>query len=511
MATAAATTENGAPSLNTTGNARVNLFFKLTRDVCSNPRFLRWIDEAWAEDPLDTMKILFHGRDSRGGKGDRAPFIAAMTHICDKYYCWFYKNIGCVPEYGRYLDWFELYQAGITANIPIYRYGVLIDKIVEGLEADLANMNEGLPVTLLAKWIPSEGKKWNRGSNILLKVCQRLFNVEKIDQYHYRQLRVKYITPLRAYLNIVENYMCAGRWDEIQFSKVPSVAMNKLKKAFEKNVPLHFGTWRTALAEGRATVNAAQVDPHNLVSQYMNHGGRARRDAGVADEVIEAQWRELVAETAAKCGTALERTLVLSDVSGSMHGTPMEVSIALGILIAGLTSEPFRGAIVTFHEEPRFHFIPEKCATLKDKVDNIMNKMSWGGNTDLTKVFEVILARATQFKIPADAMPTRLIILSDMQFDLACGAPTQTQFEVIDQIYGEAGYRRPAIVFWNLRSDTTRDFPVTYNEHGVMLVSGYRTAILKTILNGRDGGADSALTAMRETIDAACYDLIAAP
>ena len=45
------------------------------------------------ESKLDTMKIIFNGRDCRGGKGDRTPFIKAMQHISQKYPELFYNNL----------------------------------------------------------------------------------------------------------------------------------------------------------------------------------------------------------------------------------------------------------------------------------------------------------------------------------------------------------------------------------------------------------------------------------
>jgi Domain of unknown function (DUF2828) len=37
-----------------------------------------------------------------------------------------------------------------------------------------------------------------------------------------------------------------------------------------------------------------------------------------------------------------------------MSGTPMEVSIALGLLISTLTAKPYQGLVVTFESNPQF-------------------------------------------------------------------------------------------------------------------------------------------------------------
>ena len=92
-------TENGALSLNTTLSARVDFFFKLTRDIVENEFFEKWLLNSWKESPIDTMKIIFNSRDCRGGKGDRRPFLAAMHIISDNYPEWFESNYKLIPTY----------------------------------------------------------------------------------------------------------------------------------------------------------------------------------------------------------------------------------------------------------------------------------------------------------------------------------------------------------------------------------------------------------------------------
>jgi hypothetical protein len=73
-----------------------------------------------------------------------------------------------------------------------------------------------------------------------------------------------------------------------------------------------------------------------------------------------------------------------------MDGVPMEVLIALGILISSLTAEPFRNMVISFDTNPTMHIIPDTCTTLQQKVES-MKEVPWGGTTDLYKVFELIL------------------------------------------------------------------------------------------------------------------------
>lgn len=131
------------------------------------------------------------------------------------------------------------------------------------------------------------------------------------------------------------------------------------------------------------------------------------------------QWKDLIAKLAAT-GT-FKNTQAICDVSGSMEGTPMEVAIALGLVVAELTQEPFRNKLITFHEQPTLHTITGD--SLRDRVTSVAG-MPWGGNTDLLAVFKLLLTEAENN--PNAQMVEKLFIFSDMQFDEAAGVGQYT-------------------------------------------------------------------------------------
>lgn len=69
-------------------------------------------------------------------------------------------------------------------------------------------------------------------------------------------------------------------------------------------------------------------------------------------------------------------------------------------------------------------------------------------STNLVGVFECILKVAKRDNLRQEDMPESFIILSDMEFNY-CGGNT-TNYKRIKQLYDEAGYEMPNIVFWNL-------------------------------------------------------------
>ena len=493
LSTMTTTTENGALSLPTTQSARVDLFFKLTRDVVVNPAFDAWFDASWTEDPLDTMKLTFNSRDCRGGKGDRAPFLYLMRKISEEHPAWFAANIHNIAEYGRWLDVVDLATSLSSAS----HRAALQTLISEQLARDVADMRAGNPVSLLAKWFPSEGKKFDKGE--LLNVVGRAFSGGSSKKIR-KTLRTEVITPLRAYLNVVERFICAGEWDAVEYSKVPSVAMLRLRKAFARHSPERFAEWLENVKNGTSKINASQVYPHELVRTCLD------LDQSI-DEVVEAQWTQLV-ENTRELGT-LSRSLAVVDVSGSMYSfampRPVDVAISLGILIASVTTPPFDNLLLTFSSIPEFHAIGGH-ASLHAKVTSVKN-MDWGMNTDFEEVFSAILKKGLANRVPPSDMPTRIYVISDMQFDEAVGN-SATNFQAVRNMYDIAGYEFPEIVFWNVRSKTTSDFPVRDTQTGVALLSGYSPSIMKSVLTGT---TMTPYSVMRETIDDPRYDRIVSP
>ncbi|CAH8389914.1 unnamed protein product [Eruca vesicaria subsp. sativa] len=104
---------------------------------------------------------------------------------------------------------------------------------------------------------------------------------------------------------------------------------------------------------------------------------------------------------------SLTNCIAISDVSGSMEGTPMEVSVALGLLVSELSEEPWRGKLITFSETPELHLV--EGDDLRSKTEFVRD-MDWGGNTDFQKVFDLILKVAVEGKLKPEEMIKRVFV-----------------------------------------------------------------------------------------------------
>jgi hypothetical protein len=166
-----------------------------------------------------------------------------------------------------------------------------------------------------------------------------------------------------------------------------------------------------------------------------------------------------------------------------MGGLPMDVCVALGLLLSELCDEPWRHRVITFSLWPQLHHVEGK--TLWEKT-RFIREMHWDMNTDFQAVFDQLLRVAVAGNLPPERMVKKVFVFSDMDFDQASSMPWETDYEAIRRKYSEAGYGAavPQIVFWNLRD--SRSVPVMAEQNGVALVSGFSKNMLKLFLDGAD-------------------------
>ena len=123
-----------------------------------------------------------------------------------------------------------------------------------------------------------------------------------------------------------------------------------------------------------------------------------------------------------------------------------------------------------------------KGKNLQEKL-NILFRYNEIANTDIASTFKLILKTAVASKLKQEDMPKTILVISDMEFDRGAYFDKRL-FEAISQEYEEYGYKLPKLVFWNVAS-RTNTIPLTENENGVALVSGYSTNIVRMVLSNK--------------------------
>lgn len=445
----------------------MGLFYKSVRGVTDDMLF-EYLEKSVSEDVISAILIVFYIRDCRGGKGERDIARKCFKYLLDKPNReLLYKVLHKIPEYGRWDDLILLSEQEECRN-AIYK--ILVDQ----LKTDILTMKENKPISLLAKWMPTEKHKLDKQLNFVTNFCK----YNKSSPKNYRRT----MSSLRRHLDILERKICNGEWSIVDYSTVPSCAMQKLKKAFAKHDSDRFEEWKNKLSNPneKVKVNAGQLFPYEVVKDYF--------PAHEKDALLEAQWKVLVDQLKSSKGpNNMHNSLVVCDVSGSMECggskiVPIHVAISLSILLSEVTAEPFTNKVITFSEKPVFFNL--NASSLFDKIQ-LLRKAPWDMNTDLQSVFNLVLHTANAQKTKNENMPKRIIIISDMQFDSACTANNKTNYQNIKRTYHRYGFDMPQLVFWNVNGSSD-DFPVQIRDNGTILLSGFSARIVRDLLDGND-------------------------
>lgn len=468
-------TENGAVALNTTGDARLDLFGSIgSLRTADEMRIVMLFEEAYKVDPLFATKIAFYARDVRGGLGERRTFRMIMRYMAEYHPEALRPNLDLIGVFGRYDDLYCLIDTPLEDDM----WAVMKKQF----EEDKENAVQGKAVSLLAKWIKtadaSSESTRKLGIKTAIKLGYPVRNFKRIVRY------------LRKHIGVVESLMSAGRWDEIKYPEVPSRAMMIYRNAFMKHDEQRYRKFIDKAVTGDAKINSGTLYPYDLVEKIWGFWSNAHED-----KTVEAQWRQL--PNYVEAGT---NALVIADTSGSMSGRPMATSIGLAIYFAERNVGAYHNMWMSFSDNPRIHIL--KGNTLAQKI-NSLDKRDWGMNTDLRKAFELVLDIAKENHVPAEEIPKSLIVISDTEIDY-CGNKEWTFYEHMSQKYRDAGYQIPNIIFWNVNSRHDV-FHADSKRIGVQLCSGQSTTVFKQMLSCV---GMSPIEAMEKVINAERYDCI---
>ena len=472
-------TENGAVTYATTYSDCLDLFATIGALRSSNEqeiisRFVR----AFTEDPNLALKTLFFARDVRGGLGERKVFRVCLQWLAHNAPASVKKNIPYVAEFGRWDDLLSL------LGTPCEKDAMLLIK--KQLEADLESMDMGDDVSLLAKWLPSV----NASNAQTVQYAKKIARFLGMTDATYRKTLVK----LREHIRIIENSLREKDYS-FDYSKQPSKAMFKYRKAFYRNDGERYGEFLGKVSRGEAQLHTGTLTPYEIIKPFFyEHVGDQEASA------IDATWN------AQEDFTRDENALVVIDGSGSMYSRtdpmPATVALSLGIYYAERNTGAFHNHFITFSERPQL--VEIKGETILEKV-RYCHDYNEVANTNIQKVFELILRTAVKNNVPQSEMPSTLYIISDMEFDCCARGAELTNFEYAKKIFAEAGYDLPKVVFWNVQSRNKQQ-PVTQNEQGVALVSGCSPRIFSMLKSG----ILSPLGYMLDILGAERYEKIAA-
>lgn len=448
-------TENGAVTNRSTGKDCLDLFATvgaLRRESEQEivARFLR----AYTENADLAMKILFFSRDIRGGLGERRVFRTVLRWLAENEKKSLVRNLPFVAEYGRWDDLLVL------LGTPCEKETLALLK--EQFKSDLAALDAEGEVSLLGKWLPSV----NASNEQTVQAAKRIARSFGLTDRDYR----KALVSLRERIRILENSLREKDYT-FDYSKQPSKAMFKYRKAFLRNDGERYGAFMERVQKGEAKLHTGTLLPYELVQRAYDCPEDERMSLDVTWDALEDF-------------TTDENALVVADGSGSMYwgSKPMPAAVAqsLAIYFAEHNKGEFHNHFLTFSMTPRLVEIKGNDFVEKVRYCRTFNECA---NTNLEAVFDLILQAAVENHVPQAEMPAKLYIISDMEFDYCVKNSSMTNFENAKASYAAAGYKLPDLVFWNVDSRHEQQ-PVKENDRGVALVSGNSPRIFSMVMDG---------------------------
>lgn len=438
-------TENDMVTRKESADPLVDLFFKIgaSRGIDIIPD---WI-AAYVNDPQLAIRILLWARDCRGGAGEREIFRSILQYIesiqgaSDT----LKAIINKIPEIGRFDDVFSLRtESGLHVAFEL-------------IKKELNNKN-----SLAAKWCDRKGP-----------TAVALRNYLGLSPKAYRKMLVELT-------NVTESFMCANKWDDINYSHVPSICHSRNQRAFKRHSPEKYDVYVNDLINKKDGVKicANAIFPHDVIKLVSQDKDDFSDLTPTEINVIVEQWNALPDFI----GSA--KILPMVDVSGSMFCTVgnnsqltcLDVAVSLGLYCADKNKGEFADTFLTFTSVSELVHL---SGNVVEKYRQMI-QCDWGMSTNLHSALDEILKVATHGDVPQDEMPEMLLILSDMQFN-GCVEFDDSAIQMIQRKYVNAGYSVPRVVFWNLRA--SQGVPVKFDENGTALISGFSPSILTSVLS----------------------------
>lgn len=466
-------TENGAIKRNSTLNGLCDLFaLGGSYRNRSDEDCITLFKAAFKEDEAHALKCLFYLRDIRGGQGERRFFRVVMRWLANNHPEAARRNLEFIPFYGRWDDFYTF------VGTPLEKDAFNIMKHQLALDVTCKTPS------LLAKWLKSENTS-SKESRLLAVITRNHFSMTA-KQYR------KTLSTLRERIKVLERLMSQGRFDEIEFDKIPSRAGLIYRNAFARR-DLIKAKYEAYAKDTTAKMNVATLYPHEIAHQAFEASYQPYESTNRL--MLQKAWDNLPNYY----GDNIENGIAVVDVSGSMHGTPMEAAVSLGAYIADKAHGPFANHFITFSGNPAL--VKFEGVDITDKLCRCVSA-DWCMNTNVEAVFDMLLNTAMKHNVKPEDIPNRVYIFSDMEFDqCVTSGPIDTShwgssgrlvgprgintlFENMKVKWARYGYKMPDCVFWNLDA-RSQNIPAI--GEGFSYVSGFSPTMISCILSGKDG------------------------
>lgn len=465
-------TENGDTAFASSGSFNLD-FFGLAGGMRHNYRDLNSLFlRSYYEDRLTTLKIMLYLRDILNGMGERNSFRLTFNTLANLDPNLARQLLPLIPKYGRWDD----ILSGL--NTPIEKD--VLNLIEVTLDEDLVKHNNNEEISLLSKWLPSINTS-NKQTRVNAK------KIAKALGYSNEEYR-KTLSKLRKG-RVLETYLSSKQYT-FNYENVPSQAMLKYVEAFVKRDEERFKKYLDDVENKSKKINTKTIATHQIYTSSLIMKVDPLNDVMDQLEQVKKQVNNMVWENLGQTDIQTKAIVVRDGSSSMLWGfdgpLPMEVATSLAVYIAEQLPEPFKNHFITFSERPQL--IKIEGETIDEKFGYVQT-FDEVANTNISRVYQLLLDVAVKNNVKQENMVEQVIIISDMQFDECVEG--EATFHTFKKKFEKAGLIMPELVFWNVAARSIQT-PVTINDKGVKLVSGYSQKILEMVVknNLKDGPLD---------------------
>lgn len=425
-------TENGDVSYKSTGNDLIDLFFM-------TPYFEKHLDGVKIGDSEREKLFSMYIRDPRYGLGrrDLGRKLMSLSKV----------DAENIVKAGRYDD---LVHIPTDANLMYLK-----EQLIAGNE-------------LAKKWMPRLTGKDKVYAKVLCKMWgitekeyRKLIKTDKTVEYKLSYAEQIEGTPLN---DLFKHEYKHPLVNEIDFEKVPSLAMVKYLKAFStrEDIKPRFDEYMQNVKNDKAKVNVSTttvVDAYYVATDYMSPQSVEENKDILGKKIVDN----------ATVGVEMDAICIL-DTSGSMGwlGSHDLIDKATALAHGIATHSTYApNQVISFSSRPRLMTITGN--TLKEQYQSMYTGDC--SNTDFGRVMEILRG--------LKKYPEYIIVLSDMEFDYGSNQSKEQTM----RIFREHG-ANTKIIWWNLndRHKTTPEMDI----YGNIYLSGYNLQLLKLLENKFD-------------------------
>lgn len=436
----------GSRYYRTTYQDNLDVFTMLSRYHPSS-NVIQMFHRALLEDETLALANLLYLLDIRKGKGERLLFQTIYRDLCENRPDLARKILPWIPVLGRY----DYLLIGLDTEVE--------EETINLIRNQLEQDKDSNHPSLLAKWLPSH-RTHNQNSEIAKKLRKKL----NLSEKEYRKL----LGSIRNKLNLIEKNLTEKTYEKIDFSEVPAKAMLKYHNAYYQHLRTKLQAYQEQVRAGKEKINTTGLFAYEIIQKIIFHNS-------ISDDLYQLMWenqKDILEHVNANI-------LVVADTSGSMltdGAIPYATAIGLALYTAERNHGIFHNHFITFSSNPILQEV--KGNTIQEKVANIECIVD---NTDIDKVFTLILDASVENHLKQEDMPSHILIISDMEFDEGVLTHNGTNLEGWKKAFLEKGYQLPVIIFWNV---ATRTFgvPATKFDQDVAMISGFSTNVLENLL-----------------------------